>query len=178
MEPMARASRNPLARVGQFLLDLVEIYVPFVSFSVMFLGFIVGIFFRYFLNQPLTWPQEVTIIAFIWTTLFGACLAKRMRSHVAFTLIYNRARPGTQLAIRLAGNSMILAAFVIAFYPTADFIRFMNFDKTPVMSLPHDFVYFPYLFFLVIVGGRTLVDLVTDIRRLAGRAVDPSEGDL
>jgi TRAP-type C4-dicarboxylate transport system permease small subunit len=153
-------------RVGGFLLDVVELYAPMVSFSVMFLSFVVGIFFRYALNHPLTWPHELSILGFIWTTMLGACFARRMGSHVAFTLIYDRVSPRSQLWIRLLGNSLIAAAFAIAFYKTADFVQFMSFQKTPVLRIPFNIGYFPYLLFMVFIFARISVDLVRDVRKL------------
>jgi C4-dicarboxylate transporter DctQ subunit len=153
-------------RVGGFFLDLVEIYAPAVSFSVMFLSFVVGIFFRYALNHPLTWTHELSILGFIWTTMLGACFARRMGSHVAFTLVYDKAQPRTQLWIRLAGNLLMAGAFAAAFYKTADFVQFMGFQKTPVLRIPFNIGYFPYLVFMVFIFARIAVDLVRDIAKL------------
>jgi len=148
------------------LLDVVEIYVPAVSFGVMFLSFVIGIFFRYALNHPLTWPHELSILGFIWTTMFGACYARRMGSHVAFTLIYDKAKPRTQLWIRLTGNLLIATAFAAAFYKTADFVQFMGFQKTPVLRIPFNIGYFPYLVFMGFIFARIAVDFVRDFRKL------------
>ena len=158
-------------RAGQFLLDLVEIYIPVLSFIVMFFAFIIGIFFRYALNHPLTWPQELSILGFIWTTMFGACFARRMGSHVAFTMVYDKASPKTQLWMRLIGNLLIAVAFALAFYKTADFVQFMAFQKTPVLRIPFNIGYFPYLVFMVFIFARIAVDLVKDTRKLIRKEV-------
>ena len=87
-------------KTGSFLLDLFEIYIPSVAFSIMFVVFVLQIFFRYFLNRPLTWPYEVTIFGFIWTAILGACFARRYGVHVVFGLIYDKMSP----KIRLCGD--------------------------------------------------------------------------
>ena len=86
-------NRSTLLKIGQFILDLFEIYIPAVAFSVMFIVFILQIFFRYFLNNPLTWPYEITIFGFIWTAILGACYARRLGIHVVFGIIYDTLNP-------------------------------------------------------------------------------------
>ena len=41
-------------------------------FTTAFLGFIVQIFFRYVMNSPILWTEEVTMIAFVWTVFWAA----------------------------------------------------------------------------------------------------------
>ncbi len=72
------------------LRDIVEIYIPVASFVIMFLVFILQIFCRYVLRQPLQWAYEVTVSCYLWTVVLGACLAQRSHSHVVFTLIYDK----------------------------------------------------------------------------------------
>ena len=55
-----------MKQIAKFLLDVVEVYVPTIAFTLLFIVFIIQVFFRYFL-VPLTWPLEFTLIAFIWT---------------------------------------------------------------------------------------------------------------
>ncbi len=153
-------------RLGGLLLDVVEVYAPALSFVVMFLSFVIGIVFRYGLNHPLTWPHEMSILGFIWTTMLGACYAMRTGGHVAFTLTYDRAGPRAQLRIRLAGNLLIAVAFAAAFAKTVDFVHFMGFQKTPVLRIPFSIGYFPYVLFMVSIFVRVAVDLVRDVRRL------------
>jgi TRAP-type C4-dicarboxylate transport system permease small subunit len=156
-------------KIGSFLLDICEIYLPSVAFSIMFVVFVIQIFFRYFLNHPLTWPQEVTIFGFIWTAILGACFAKRHNVHVVFDLIYEAATPKTQLCLRLIGNGLIVAAFLIALKPSYEYVQFMSFQKSSVLRIPFNIAFFPYVIFVILILGRTLYDLVIDLRMLFKR---------
>ncbi len=151
---------------GSLLLDLFEIYIPAVAFSIMFVVFVLQIFFRYFLNRPLTWPYEVTIFAFIWTALLGACFARRHAVHVVFGLVYDKVNPGTQLIFRLIGNGLIFAAFCIALKPSYEQVQFMAFKKSTVLKIPFNIAYSPYVVFVILIIGHTLYDLVIDFRKL------------
>lgn len=156
-----------LRRAGQFLLDVPEKYVSSLAFFTLFIVFVLQIFFRYVLNRPLIWPYEVSIFAFIWTAVLGACFAKRYNAHVVFSLVYDRVSPKVQLIFRLIGNFLLFSAFSIAIYPTFDFIKFMRIDKSVALKIPFDIAFGPYLVFMALIIGRVGYDLYSDIRRLA-----------
>lgn len=59
-------------RTGSLLRDLVELYIPAASFVIMFLVFILQIFFRYIVRQPLQWAYEVTVSCSLWLVILGS----------------------------------------------------------------------------------------------------------
>lgn len=152
-----------IKKIGVFLLDLFEVYIPSVTFTIMFVVFVLQIFFRYFLNRPLTWPYEVTIFGFIWTALLGACYARREGVHVVFGLVYDQLSPKGQLIFRLIGNGLIFTAFFIALKPSYGQVMFMAFKKSTVLKIPFHIAYFPYVVFVVLILGHTVYDLVLDV---------------
>lgn len=162
------ANTSILKRSGMIVLDTLEIYIPTLTFAIMFIVFIINVFYRYFLNNPLTWPQEVISMTFIWTTMLGACYAQRKADHVVFSVIYDRLPARGQLTFRLISNSFIAIAFIIALKPVYDFVTFMNFQKTSVLRISFTIVYFPFLVFVVLIIGRLVYDLYKDIRILSG----------
>jgi TRAP-type C4-dicarboxylate transport system permease small subunit len=161
-------TKPQLKKAGQILLDCLEIYLPALAFFAMFTVFMIQIFFRYFI-VPLTWPLEFTLMAFIWTTLFGACYAHRDKSHVVFSLIYDRVKPKSQLRMRIIGNFLLASAFALSLYPSYKYVNFMSFKVSDVLKVPMNIAFSPYLFFLVIMIGRLVYELVVDLRTLLGR---------
>ena len=149
-------------------LDVLEIYIPTLSFALMFVVFIIEIAWRY-LVVPLTWTMEFSLMAFLWTTLLGACWALRDDSHVVFGLVYDSVGPTAQRAIRLAGNGLLFLAFCIALYPSWKFVAFMAFKKADVMQISMSIVFSPYIAFTVLTLGRLGYKLWTDLRSLAPR---------
>ena len=163
---MSEEKQSIWSKLGQFLLDIPEKYVAGLAFTTLFVVFVLQIFFRYVLNHPLIWPYEVSIFAFIWTTVLGACFAKRHNVHVNFGLVYDRMSPMGQLIFRLIGNVLLVSAFSIAFYPTFDYIKFMRIDKSVYLKIPFDIAFGPYLVFMALIIGRVGYDLFIDIRKL------------
>ncbi len=154
-----------LRRLGKFLVDTVEVYIPFVAFVSLFLVFILGIFFRYFL-KPLTWTLELSLICFIWTALLGGIYAKRDNSHVVFTLVYDAVKPLTQTWMRIVGNSLLVIAFSIGLVPSWKYVLFMGYKKSNVLKIPMDLVFLPFVIFLVFMIARYLIDIVRDVQSL------------
>lgn len=149
-------------RIGQGALDLVEIYIPSITFLAMFIVMLVQIFFRYFL-VPLTWPLEFSLFGYIWTILFSVGYGLRDDSHINFSLVYDRATPKGQRIMRIIGDSLVVVSFCIALYPSYRYIDFMSFKASDAMRLPMNWVYSPYMVFMVIVIGRFGRRLVTDL---------------
>ena len=63
-------------RLGHWLRRRAE-NVAVALLSVMFATFIVQIFARYVLNNPVGWSEEVIITTWLWTVLWGAAFILR-----------------------------------------------------------------------------------------------------
>lgn len=156
---------SSLVQTGRFLADVVELYVPVAAFCVLFLSFLTQIVARYFF-KPLLWPEELSLMCFVWTALLGGLYAKRDNSHVAFSMLYDAVSPRLQTFMRIAGNALMLFAFVIAFIPSWNYVSFMSYKKSDVLLIPMNIVFFPFMIFLAVMFLRVLADLIHDLRGL------------
>jgi TRAP-type C4-dicarboxylate transport system permease small subunit len=154
-----------IKRIANFILDVVEKYLPMTVFSILFLTFILQIFCRYFL-VPLTWPMELTLICFVWTALLGGLFAKRTDDHVSFSMIYDAVSTKTQLFMRLIGNTLLFVSFCIALYPSYDYVVFMGFKRSNVLQIPMDIAFSPFIVFLAFMLGRIGKDILIDLKIL------------
>ena len=60
--------------------------------AAMFAAFILQIVFRYLLNLPIGWTNEISVILWIWLVLWGAAFVVREEEEIRFDLIYASAR--------------------------------------------------------------------------------------
>jgi TRAP-type C4-dicarboxylate transport system permease small subunit len=150
----------------KFLLDILELYVPMIAFLTIFVCFMIQIISRYFFT-PLMWPEELALLSFIWAALLGALYAKRHEALVSFTLIYDKVSDRGRAIMRVAGNALLVAAFVISFKPSLDFVIFQGYKKSSVLYIPMNLVSSAYLIFLADITIRYVIDIVRDIRFLA-----------
>ena len=138
-----------------------EELVPAVCFAIIFVTFIIGIFSRYILKTPVVWTYEISILAYMWTTYFGASYAFKKNDHVVFGLVYDGRSPAAKRAFRLLYNLMMLAAMAIMFYPaTVTLLR--RVAKTSSLLWPQRYVFLPFAFMLLAVGLRCIHNIYLD----------------
>lgn len=152
--------------IWQILLDVIEIYIPSLTFVTLFFSFIIGIFFRYIVKDPQSWTYELGSIMFLNTVMLAGCIADRQNEHVVFDMVYNTRSPKAQCLMRILSN-LLIVVFLIVILPSS--VKYLiNFKKvlTPIMKIPQYlvFVSFPILFLDLTV--RALYRLICDIRSL------------
>jgi TRAP-type C4-dicarboxylate transport system permease small subunit len=153
-------------KIWIIIYNIIELYIPVVTFFVMFITFVIQIFFRYFLNNPLNWAYEFTLLTYMWTVLFAACYARRKNQHICFSMIYDRSSQKTKIKMRLIGNSIIILAFCILFYPAYDYVSFMIIQKTPVLDVPYNLAFTPFLILIISILAHSIYDVITDFQKL------------
>jgi TRAP-type C4-dicarboxylate transport system permease small subunit len=92
----------------------------------VFIGALVGaivvitlasVWWRYVLNAPLAWPEQVSRILFVWITFVGAAVLYRERLHVAIDMFMAPLPRGARRAVGWAMELLILAFnFVLLLY--------------------------------------------------------------
>ena len=145
-----------------------EIYIPILSFTVLFLTFILQVFFRYVLNNPLTWTQDAIVIGFCWTVILGACYTMRKKGHVQFTMLYEAYSPKVAAWARLAGNLLIIVTFILMVIPSFRYAFFLGFQKTPVLRVSYTWIFLPFTYFLLSVIGYTIAPVIEDWKVIRG----------
>lgn len=155
-----------LKKIGKFVMDLFEIYLPVLIFACLFLTFVYQIFCRYVLRQPVSWSYEIGLLTFVWTTMFGALYAWRDDEHIVFSLVYDARSEKGKRIFDLIGAAIVLVLMAIIIRPTWTFVlkqrRFSS-----VLKISYKVMYFP--FFIMIVGTciHQIKRLVKAIRALA-----------
>lgn len=152
-----------MKKFGIFILNLLEIYIPLSTFIIMFLVFILQIFYRYILNNPLSWTYEVTVLGFLWTTLLGACYVRRIHSHICFDMAYQNRSEKVKIIFRLTGNTIVIIGCLIGVFPTYQYLLDMSIEKTAVLRIPLSFGFLPAFVFIILITGYSIYDVVLDV---------------
>jgi TRAP-type C4-dicarboxylate transport system permease small subunit len=164
-----------MKKILLFLRDIIEIYLPVISFIVMFLTFILQVFSRYVIHHPIVWSMEIIVIGFCWTVVFGACYTMRKRSHVKFTMIYDRLSPRPAAVIRMLGNIIIVVTFLSLVYASYKYSLFIGFQKTAVFRISYTLVFLPFVYFLCSITGYTIMEIIEDIKIIKGLLPDSED---
>lgn len=157
-----------LKKAGRFLRNCVELYIPVAAFLIMFVVFVAEIAARYLFNKPLAWAYEVTVMCYLWLVIFGACFAYRDRSHVTFTLIYDKLGVKGKAVCAFLGNLLMFIAFAAMLVPSIRFISQMKMQVTSVFKIGLDIVYLPFIPFMFIMIAYFLYDMYVEVMAFLG----------
>ncbi len=124
--------------------------------AVMFAAFILQIIFRYLLNLPIGWTNELSVILWIWLVLFGAAFVVREEEEIRFDLIYSAVGPTGRRVMFLISAVALVVLYGISFPAIFDYVSFMKVEKTAYLKIPFDWLYSIYIVFVVAVIARYL----------------------
>ena len=126
-------------------------------FACMFGAFLLQIFMRYVVNQPLGWTLELCSICYVWLAFWGSAFLLRERDHVTFNLISHSVSPPARRVMALLSAVAIAAAMVAALPATFDFVSFMERMRTDVLRWRFDSVYSVFIVFMAAVAVRQVI---------------------
>lgn len=126
-------------------------------FLVMFITFLLQVFTRYVLNDPLGWTTELCLIAFLWFAFWSGGLLVRPSDQVRFDLLYSMAGPKTRRLLAIATTLSIAIVFLLGLPANVDFVTFMKIDVTSVMEIRFDYVFAVFIVFMVALVVRGLL---------------------
>ena len=124
-------------------------------FIAMFGTFLLQIFARYVLNNPLGWTVEVCIILYIWLVFWTSAFLLREHDHVSFNMLFLMAPTRGRRIMAILGLRCITVAFIAGFPVIVDYVMFMRIEKAPVTRISLDYVYaiFPVFMAALIIRG-------------------------
>jgi len=138
---------DALRKWGIFL-KIIADTIGALFFLSAFVGFIIQIFYRYVMNQPLLWTEEFTMIAFVWAVFWAAAFCVPVREHVSFDVVYDIVSERTRRLFTMFSMVVLIVAFAMLIPYTWDYLDFLTRKKSSVLRLPMNLVYGCYLLFL------------------------------
>ena len=115
----------------------------------MFVAFILQIVFRYFLNLPVAWTDEVCVLAWLWGILWGSAFVTSDAEEIRFDIVYGHVSAKTRRIFRAIAGLFFIVVMVIAFPATWGYVSFMKVEKTASLGIPLNWVFSVYLIFVV-----------------------------
>jgi TRAP-type C4-dicarboxylate transport system permease small subunit len=146
----------------RFFADLVAALL----FVAMFAAFLLQVFTRYVLNDPVAWTQEFVLIAYIWIVFWCAAFLLRERDHITFDMVSTSLPPGPRRILAIVLTALVAVAFAAALPGVFDYVSFMKIERSPVMGIRFDLVYAIFVVFVAAI----VVGAVIRIVRLVGKS--------
>jgi len=117
--------------------------------ALMFVSFLCQIAFRYVLNQPLGWTDEVTVLCWVWLVLWGASFILSDKDEIRFDIVYGLVSERTRRTFTAISSIALVILFVISLPATWNYVLFMRREKSAYLGMRFDYLYFIYVIFAV-----------------------------
>lgn len=172
MESNERSISKKADRIRRGIADVLGVWVPNITFTIIFITFMLTIVSRYIFKTPITWSYEISVLAYMWTMFFGVGKAMEKDEHVVFSLVYDKLGLKGQVACKVLYNLMMIVLIGIAFVPSVNSLMSKKMI-TGVLKLPYKLVFAPLLYMFADVVIRSVIDIVKTVKLL--KAPKPTE---
>jgi TRAP-type C4-dicarboxylate transport system permease small subunit len=122
----------------------------------IFVLFVVSVFQRYVLAQPVSWVDEVILMLFLWSTFLTEALVLREREQVTFDVVWDVATPRVRRLIGLVAAVLVAVLFTLAAPTIWSYVTFLWREKTNVLEWRLDWVYSCFLVYWLAVIVRSI----------------------
>ena len=129
--------RRDWMALGQDLADA----VPAILLLTMFLCFIVQVFMRYVMNDPVGWTVEVCVIAWLWILLWGQSVSAREGDEIRFDIVYSAVSPRVRRVFRVLAALFLVGLYAYSFPALWDYVTFMRIEKTSYLDIRFNWVF-------------------------------------
>ncbi|UJW82037.1 TRAP transporter small permease [Hydrogenophaga sp. SL48] len=129
-------------------------HVLVLMMAAMFVAFILQVAFRYALNLPLAWTDEVCTIVWLWGILWGASFVMRNREDIRFDMLYNVLPRRLRRAFTLLASVLIVALLLISLPATWSYVSFMKVESSASLQIPMNWMFVIYPVFVVAMVTR------------------------
>jgi TRAP-type C4-dicarboxylate transport system permease small subunit len=124
--------------------------------AVMFVAFILQIVFRYFLNFPVGWTSELTVVLWLWLVLWGAAFVVKESEEIRFDLLTASVGPRARIVLGIFVAVALVVLYGAAFKPSFDYVTFMKVERSSYLKIRMDWLFSIFLVFLAAVIVRYL----------------------
>jgi tripartite ATP-independent transporter DctM subunit len=135
MEPGSRVTSGWLGRLDH----AIELLAQSAAAALVLIEIVIllaGVIWRYALNNPLVWVDELAEMLFLWLVSLGAVIALRRGEHMRMTIIMRMFPPPVRAILtRLSG--LVVVGFLLAvLIPGYFYMQQQAAITTPVLELP------------------------------------------
>jgi len=141
--------------------------------AAMFVAFILQVIFRYVMNLPVAWTDEVCTLVWLWGILWGASFVMRNRDDIRFDMVYSHLPRGTRRVFTVLASGAIVLLLLGSLPATWSYVTFMKVESSAGFGIPFNWVFSIYIVFvlaMVVRHGSIVGDALRD------RLVDDEPG--
>ncbi|MEO6972071.1 MAG: TRAP transporter small permease [Rhodoferax sp.] len=115
--------------------------------AVMFVSFLLQIVFRYALDRPLGWTEEITVLCWVWVVLWGESFIIADADEVRFDILYNAVPRPVRRVFTLVSSLALVVLMALSLPATWRYVEFMHREHSAYLRIPFDYLYSIYVVF-------------------------------
>src|SRR5678815_1029666 len=112
--------------------------------ATMFVSFLLQIAFRYFLDRPLGWTEEVTVLCWVWLVLWGASFVVADADEVRFDIVYNVVPAAARRVFTIVSSAALVVLMALSLPATWHYVAFMRREHSAYLGMRFDVLYSIY----------------------------------
>lgn len=89
----------------------------------------VNVIFRYFLNNPIKWTDEVVTSLFVWTVFMGSAYAHRRHAHLGVDIVVNLVKGRAKTVVEIIVEILEIAILLLLTYISAQYVLNLIFKR-------------------------------------------------
>jgi TRAP-type C4-dicarboxylate transport system permease small subunit len=137
-----------LSRIGNWLRRRAE-NILVILLTIMFVSFLVQVFSRYVLNDPVGWSEEVIATMWVWTVLWGSAFVLSEREEIRFDIIYSNLPGRVRRGCTVITGVVLIVLYLISLPAAYAYVSFMKVERSPYLHVPINWMYSIYVIFAV-----------------------------
>jgi TRAP-type C4-dicarboxylate transport system permease small subunit len=129
--------------VGKFVVGLNQTikYILFSLLTVLIIAVFAQVVFRFVINQPLAWTEELARYCLVWITFLGAAYAMSHKAHVGLDLFKNSLPLKGQKLLSILAALVSSSFFVIMTVKGLELMGKSMTQLSPVLQIPMGVIY-------------------------------------
>ncbi|WP_319560455.1 TRAP transporter small permease [Marispirochaeta sp.] len=162
---LERLKKESYSTMLKSIFNRIEEYIVVGLLAIMSIVLGLQVFFRYVLNMPLSWSEEMARYLFIWITFIGAGYGVKHHYHIEMEALFNCFPESFQKIVLVVTNITCILAYGCIIPDSVRFVANQSKIVSTAMKIPMGFVYVSIPIGCLILIVRLAIDTVEIIRR-------------
>ncbi|WP_282173922.1 TRAP transporter small permease [Cytobacillus firmus] len=116
-------------------------WILILLFFIMVIVVFLQVLFRFVLDQPLAWTEELSRYLLVWITFLGAGYAVSVKAHPSIELLFEKANQAVRRVLLALSTVLVVFFFYQIIVNSFIFIERSMMQTSPALQLPMGMVY-------------------------------------
>jgi TRAP-type C4-dicarboxylate transport system permease small subunit len=157
-----------LQQISDIINRVTEVFLVIVL-SAMAITILLQVLFRYVLNLPLFWTEELARYCLVWSSLLGSAVAVKRGRHIAVAILIERFPPDLRRGLTIIALISVAAVLAIILWGGIQLVAITRAQISPALRVSMSI---PYLAVPVGAGLMLLHTIVSLFETLTAKEAD------